>query len=137
MILLLALLLLADPTFADYPSPADFQGTPAKPVLKTPAQKQSRTMSTDGAKKGPNFAGHFTIAQWGCGSGCVSIAVVDAKTGTVYDGPFKVLTSSPLAGPELDFQVRSRLLIARGCPEETNCGPHFYEWTGKQFKPIK
>ena len=32
---------------------------------------------------------------------------------------------------------RSRLLIARGCPEEKNCASYFYEWTGAQFKLLR
>ena len=36
----------------------------------------------------------------------------------------------------LAYKLDSRLLIARGCPEEENCGSYFYEWTGTKFKLI-
>lgn len=39
------------------------------------------------AAKGPSFAGNFTIAEWGCGTECEQIAIVDDKTGDVFDGP--------------------------------------------------
>jgi hypothetical protein len=34
-----------------------------------------------------NFAGRYVVISWGCGSQCVLMAIVDAKTGIVYDPP--------------------------------------------------
>ena len=79
------------PRFEDYPATERFIGTLAPPKLIRPADRLFRTMIREGASKGPNFAGHYTIAEWGCGSGCVSIAVVDAKDGTVFQAPFRTL----------------------------------------------
>src|ERR1035438_1603912 len=42
----------------------------------------------EGAAMGPNFAGHYTIVTWGCGSSCVSAVVVNANTGAVHRLPF-------------------------------------------------
>jgi hypothetical protein len=136
------------PSFAQFPAAPIFKGKPALPVLKTPNQRRFRTMIREGAAKGPNFAGHYTIADWGCGAGCVSIAVIEAKDGAVYDGPFQVLSWAmykyegqyPSNTPEfvpLDFHTESRLLIARGCPEEDNCASYFYEWVSPKFKLIR
>lgn len=72
----------------DYPVADVFAGTPERPKLLRPGDKLFRTMIGEGAAKGPKFAGHYTIAEWGCGTSCVSIAVIDAKTGDVYSGPF-------------------------------------------------
>jgi len=95
-------------------------------------------MIRDAAAKGPNFAGHFTIAQWGCGAGCVSIAIVDEKTGHVWDGPFKALSMKATDSQEpLEFRLDSRLLIAHGCPEEKNCDDYYYELTGTGFKLLR
>src|SRR5450432_4443827 len=80
------------PTFAQYPAVETYKGKPAPPVLQTANQRRFRTMIREGAAKGPNFAGRYTIADWGCGAGCVSIAVIDAKDGKVYSGPFEVLS---------------------------------------------
>jgi hypothetical protein len=136
------------PLFADYPAVENYSGKPAAPMLQTAAQRKFRTMIREGAAKGPNFAGRYTIADWGCGAGCVSIAVIDAKDGKVYDGPFQVLSwamftyegkyksNTPEFAP-LNFQKGSRLLIARGCPEETNCASYFYEWAAPKFKLIR
>ena len=136
------------PAFDQFRVTEVFSGKPAAPVLKTANQRRFRTMIREGAADGPNFAGHYTIAQWGCGAGCVSIAVVDAKDGAVYDGPFQVLSwdmykyegqyasNTPEFEP-LVFRKDSRLLIARGCPGEANCASYFYEWTGSKFRMVR
>jgi hypothetical protein len=133
------------PRFDQYRVTEIYKGKPAQPVIKSAADREFRTRIRDGAKDGPNFAGHFTIVDWGCGAGCVSIAIVDAANGTTYNPPFKVLgwdmvtyegriaASADNFAP-LDFHRDSRLLIARGCPEEKNCGSYSYEWTGAEFK---
>lgn len=136
------------PSFKQFPAVEVFSGKPAAPVLRTPNQRLFRTMIRQGAAKGPNFAGHYTIADWGCGAGCVSIAVVDAKDGRVFDGPFQGLSWSlvkyegkyPSNIPEfvpLEFYTDSRLLVARGCPEDENCASYFYEWVAPKFKLIR
>lgn len=127
------------PRFEDYPATEIFKGSPAAPKLRRPGDRLFRTKIREGAAKGPNFAGHFTIADWGCGAGCVSIAIVDAKDGTIYRAPFTALTwgMAFIKGEPLAYKLDSRLLIARGCPEEENCGSYFYEWTGTRFKLIR
>ena len=62
-----------------------FKGKPAPPKLVSPVDRLFRTMIRQGASKGPNFAGHYTIAEWGCGSSCVSIALMDAKDDTIFN----------------------------------------------------
>jgi len=132
------LLLLFLASFDKFPAAEKFSGKPAAPVIRTRFQRLYRTMIRDAAAKGPNFAGHFTIAQWGCGAGCVSIAIVDEKTGHVWDGPFKALSMKATDSQEpLEFRLDSRLLIAHGCPEEKNCADYYYEWTGTGFKLLR
>jgi hypothetical protein len=141
------------PTFGSFPAQQRFTGVPAKPTLQTPGQRLFRTQITEGARNGPNFAGHYTIAEWGCGTSCVSLAVVDAETGIVSEGPFGTLPQALLAYgsalrydrnakgeyqyDELSYRLDSRLLIARGCPNDTKCAAYFYEWTGTQFKLLR
>jgi hypothetical protein len=131
------------PQFEDYKVAEVFSGRPAVPKLIRPGDKMFRTMIRTGAAKGPNFAGHFTIAEWGCGSSCVSIAIVDAKTGDVRDGPFHILgfatwiTGAGGDDQPLEYNLHSRLLKVRGCPEEQNCGQYFYEWNGSRSRLIR
>jgi len=134
------------PKFEQFSTGAKFVGIPATPVLTTPRSRLFRTAIRDGAKKGPNFAGHFTVVTWGCGSECAGAELVDAQTGGVFDFPFDYLGWA-LPGERypdgsnwidlnfrwLDFRSDSRLMIVRGCPHDKDCGVYYYEWTGTQF----
>ena len=124
------------------PPSALFKGTPAAPQFKTSGQRMFRTIIWEATRNGPNFAGHYTIAEWGCGTGCETIAIVDAKSGAVFDGPFGKLPKAPLyLGPHVDedktgmsYRLDSRLFVVRGCPNFTACGEYYYEWTASEFK---
>ena len=138
-----ALFLFAQiPTFGDFRTPEIFKGQAAKPVLRTARQKRFATQIRRQATLPANFGGHYKIAQWGCGSQCVSIAIVDLKTGGVYNGPFLILGYGiPYkyegGDDELQYEPSSRLLIARGCPEDKNCGTYYYEWKDDHFNQIR
>jgi len=81
------------PTFDQYRvTQPKFSGKPMQPVIKTAEDRRFRTMIRKAAAGGPNFAGHFTVAEWGCGAGCVSVAIIDAATGSIYRGPFRILS---------------------------------------------
>ena len=130
--------------FEDYPATPLFRGTPAHPRFVTPGQRQFRTAIEDEAKQGPNFAGRFRLVEWGCGTGCISIAVVDLLSGIVSDGPFGRLPKATIyLGPPPDpdttglfFRSDSRLLIASGCPNWKDCGVYYYDWNGISFRLI-
>ena len=136
------------PRFEDYPATANFHGKPAVPKLKNVSDRMFRTQIGRVAASGPNFAGSLTIAAWGCGAACLSIAVIDAKSGALWKAPFRVLAggfSKYADGSKttdsdfrrLVYHRDSRLLIARGCPEEDNCGEYFYEWTGSEVRLLR
>ena len=136
------------PKFEQFKVADVYKGKPAAPVLRTARDREFRTRIREGAAKGPNFAGHYTIADWGCGAGCVSIALIDAVDGHIYAPPFDVLAwqlmkyeghivSNGDKFEPLEFDLRSRLLIARGCFNEEECASFFYEWTGTQFKLLR
>jgi hypothetical protein len=76
---------------------------------------------------GPNFAGHYIIVQWGCGSPCIMMVVVDASTGDVLPPPISagsggasaltlplLVTGDSAPWPaKIEFHLNSRLLIAK------------------------
>lgn len=76
-----------------------FRGTPAAPILVTVDQRLFRTRIREGVAKGtgvlrdgkeqpgPNFAGHYIVVRWPCGSPCGMMAIVDAETGKFYSPP--------------------------------------------------
>lgn len=35
------------------------------------------------------------------------------------------------------FRLDSSLLIVRGCPNEKNCGEHYYEWRDLKLHPVQ
>ena len=101
------------------------------------------------AERGPNFAGHYTLAIWTCGSGCSSVAVVDSLTGKLYRGmPFGnlVLPRLDLGLEPYSFRLDSRLLVVQGyfdlfdveVPDNrAECSRRYYEWTGTSFKLLQ
>jgi hypothetical protein len=130
------------PRFEEYRTQDMLKGPAALPVVSSPYQKTFKTRIAEEARLGVNFAGHFRIAEWGCGSSCVSIAVVNLQTGTVYDGPFKLLgygTRRRYEGgeDELEYRVDSRLMVARGCPGDRDCGTYYFEWKGNRFLRLR
>ena len=55
------------PRFEQYKVTSIFRRRPVVPVLRTPEDREYRTRIREGAKKGPNFAGHYTVILLGCG----------------------------------------------------------------------
>jgi hypothetical protein len=126
------------PRFEDYPESEIYNSTPAVPKLTKPGHRLFRTRIREGATSGPNFAGHLTIVEWGCGSLCVSIVVVDARDGTIYRSPFSILGwGMPIMKYEgkyapsqdgfqpLAYTLTSRLFIFRGARRTRIAPPTF------------
>ena len=65
-----------------------YTGTNAVPdVDSDPRSRRYRTQLRNWAREKPNFAGHYILATWGCGTGCTELAVIDAVTGKVFHPP--------------------------------------------------
>jgi hypothetical protein len=77
-------------SFQHYPAVLDFTGQPAGPKIVTSIEHKYRTQIREQAQKGPNFAGHFTLANWGCGSPCLEFVIINAISGAIYDPDFTV-----------------------------------------------
>lgn len=69
-----------------------------------PQAKIFKSVLSSAYSKGPNFAGHYTIATWGCGSPCQLVAVMDHKNGKVFFLPHSTQVGS-------DFKLDSNLFI--------------------------
>jgi hypothetical protein len=124
-------------SFGHYPAVADFKGIPDEPLLVTHRERNYRTQIREQARTGPNFAGHFTLAKWGCGSPCLAFVIINAKTGTVYDPGFSVACANENGmDASVDYKLTSRLLITTGFSEKAGCGTDFYEWDGKRLHRI-
>jgi hypothetical protein len=123
------------PRFEDFPA-GTFTGKPAPVDLTSdPDAPQFRTRLREGAKGGPNFAGHLTVITWGCGTQCQVYALVDARSGRVYSD---TLLDFSCHDPE--FRLNSTLVIQRpdtlpgGSCSDTRT--RFFKWTGERFVDI-
>jgi hypothetical protein len=116
----------------------------SKPAPVRLGSRDARTFRTflgDGAKKGPNFAGHFTVVTWGCGTACLRLAIVDARSGRVSFPPQLQPNSYQMVTDESEpFQYRrdSDLLIVTGAPMDGDKeGVFYYRWTARQLKELR
>lgn len=134
--------------FEDYPAIQKFTGRPATPLITGGRAQQYRTVIRQRVQAGPNFAGHYTIVSWGCGSTCIGFAIVDALTGRVYLHPtaLQVMQVPYQAEQVLQFRADSRMLIISGeilpldpnsssAPENT--GKFYYEWNNNRFRLLE
>ena len=134
------------PRYEDFPVSKIFKGKPAQPLIAgNPQARTFRTRLREGAPKGPNFAGHYTIVTWGCGSSCQQLAIVDAQTGRVYfpkalsTAVYSMMNSPDEAG--LKYRLNSRLLVLVGWPNEeidmeNLDGTFYYKWENNDLKLI-
>ena len=101
------------PRFEDYPAREIYKGPPAPVRLDSRMARMFRTRLREDSRRGPNFAGRYTVVIWGCGSGCAQMGVVDARTGRVYFPPVEymdIIDMEDEAERSRWFRLDSRLL---------------------------
>ena len=118
-----------------------FQGRPASPKLETPLVKEHGTIIRKAAMRGANFAGHYRVVDWGCGTACGVYVIVDERTGKVFEPPeISKGVDLGVAGPE--FRRDSTLMVVASCPPPEayglkNCEKKFYTWNGTRLMLLK
>lgn len=88
-----------------------YKGKLAKPNFRTdPSAKTFSTRIREGCKEmGVNFAGHYTIIEWGCGTQCLNSAIVDRISGEIIFSQFQ---SDSIEGHfGIDYRIDSRMII--------------------------
>ena len=139
------------PRFDQFRVTETFDGAPTRPRLQTANQNMYRTEIRSGALGIPNFAGHFTVILWGCGSACLGGAIADARTGDVVDLPFRNVgagagyqfADGTVALQEnwqmISFKPDSSLLIVRGClnDDAQKCAIYFYQWHAHRVRLLR
>jgi hypothetical protein len=135
------------PAFAQYPVTDDFRGRPPVDLASHPLASRFRTRLREAAHRGPNFAGHYTIASWGCGSGCAQYAIVDARNGRVFFPPqVRFVDVMRVTHPEhlsyeavlrRHFRRDSALFIVVGRPDGKDEGIFYYRWTGTGLRLVR
>jgi len=137
------------PKFSAFPTIVETTKAKSIDFKKNPDARTFRTRLTEGLRGGVNFAGHFVVVGWGCGTGCISGAIIDARTGNVfwpeqfnavgvwYDG--QEYAEEPVA-----FRKNSRMLVITGVPGQASddapekpSGAYYYEWKNNRLRQIK
>ena len=128
------------PRFEDYPVRESFTGKTAPLKLTGASARKYRSALRESAKAGVNFAGHYIVAEWGCGTDCHSFAIIDAKTGDVYFSKAVSFIGGQLRQTEEDrlkYRKDSRLFIAAGARNDEETGKFFYEWKNNRLQLIR
>jgi len=124
----------AEPQFRSFPAKSVFRGVPARvDFASSPGSRMFRTRLIQGAARGPNYAGNLTVVSWGCGTNCLTVAVLSARSG-------KILTFLQTCGG-IDYKLDSTLLIANPPDPSPNaypaaCKTEFYEFANHRLKSI-
>ncbi|WP_438939179.1 hypothetical protein [Burkholderia lata] len=134
------------PSFDRYP----VRATPAPhtmahaPRLTSKEARLYRTVIRDEFTQPANFAGHYRVAIWGCGTDCRNFAIVDKYTGATYTMPGVQAIAGVMGNDEerVDFRPGSTLLIVAGCfnddcdDNSAKAARFFYEWTGTRLRRV-
>jgi hypothetical protein len=122
----------------------------AQPRIIKPEERRYRTAIENGVRKGfgvlhepegtekrgPNFAGHYIVVQWGCGTECLQYAIVDAKDGAIYQPPVPGSHIAYFDSGRLDYRLRSKLMVVKtNCAmgDRERCDRDFYIWENNRF----
>lgn len=79
-------------------APVDFESSNLSQVANF------KTEIMDTVAKGPNFAGKYAVAQWGCGTGCQGHAVINVESG-------KIIAFGPETQAGVGISLESPILI--------------------------
>ncbi|MDE3168973.1 MAG: hypothetical protein KGL75_02425, partial [Acidobacteriota bacterium] len=94
------------PNFGSYSAAIPATSRPDRLDLESnPVARTYRTVLRTQAAQGPNFAGHYRVAAWGCGSSCTMFAVVDLDTGKVITPRAFTHTSGVFFGDDIQQVV--------------------------------
>ena len=124
--------------FEDY-SAGIYNGELKAPDFSSnPNSKRFITRIKKGCEDGINFAGHYTLITWGCGSPCQSGVLVDRKNGKIFDGYGTALGA--------EFRKDSKMIIRNiGALDTTTnliricsyCYVNHEVWTGTEFEEVE
>jgi len=130
------------PLYQNFAVTNAFKGKPAMVNFSShpQANKYRTELSLQAANK-PDFASHYKIAIWGCGSACAAFTIIDSESGRVYFPPeLPFFTWTGWEGDDfgLKFRIDSRLLVLHGSPqEESKVGTFYYVWQTNTLRLIR
>jgi hypothetical protein len=110
------------PRFEDFPKTEKWAGSPVRVVLDRHPVRMFRTQFREASLQPPNFAGHYRIAIWGCGTQCLEGGMIDLATGKVIKLPtvergkgldYWMVCYSAFQPSGIESRADSRLLVIR------------------------
>ena len=140
------------PAFTSYLS-KPYTGENAQIQLGNDAEaKLFRTRLRQWSTHKVNFAGHYILATWGCGTDCSQIMIIDAVSGHVFHP--KSISTNIAANVDLGlinggtvwpnegsvkFRADSKLLVLIGAPDEDGSrrGISYYAWDHNQLQLVR
>ena len=136
------------PRFEQYPAKVEKARVKAIDFKRNPDARTFRSRLSEAIREGVNFAGHYVVVGWGCGTGCISGAIIDARTGDVFwPQEFNALSvwygGDSYADEPVGYRKNSRLLVISGSPgvkegdADKPQGKYYYEWKGNRLHLIK
>lgn len=129
------------PKFSQFPARKYNRGPTGRVDLSDPHAYSYRTRLREGAQQGANFAGHYRVVTWGCGTDCETGAIIDAFTGHVV---FLPSVNSYQMEHEMDpdynsivFRLDSRLIVFAGqLNDQGEKATFFMDFDGKTFRQV-
>jgi hypothetical protein len=121
---------------SDFPVQRVYRGKPAKADFsgENAHFRDFRTRIRQGMATGPNFAGEYSVIQFGCGTGCSSVIVANNRSGRPYTFPRGGEDNMYLA---LKYKLDSRLMIAQwGSYESGKCYMEYFDFTDGGWREI-
>ena len=125
---------------------------PLNPGSHTWARKYRTLLRQQLKEAGVNFAGRYTLASVGCGTGCSITAIIDARTGRAFF-PKELAGWTGIVGdyeiPDGEdswtYRANSRLIRLVGRPnigaiDEERYGAsgiYYYEWSNQRLRLVK
>src|SRR5260221_7219653 len=109
------------PNFGQYPARVEKARARGIDFKRNPDARTFRTRLSEALAGGVNFAGHYVVAGWGCGTGCISGAIIDARTGNVFwpeqfGGIGVWYGKDNYADEPVQYKKNSRMLVVLGVP---------------------
>ena len=138
------------PAFGQYPAKVEKVRAKTIDFSHSPGAGTFRTRLREALAEGVNFAGHFVVAGWGCGTGCISGGIIDARDGRVYfPKQFNDIAvwynDSGYTEKPISYRKNSRMFVVSGISgdqedrpgEESLWGDYYYEWKNNSLKLVR
>ncbi len=127
----------AIPQFRDFPANMVHTGSNAPVQLSTNVDWTYRTRLLIASHQKPNYADHFVLSTWGCGTACIQGAAIDVSTGNVVWLPATICCARNTDAnfDPVIFKLNSRLIVLSGLRDqkENDDAAHFYSIEGSEF----